>query len=115
MRYINLVFFILLVQMSYGQILIKGIDINQVDDGTYIQVHAEYPVGARLRVYVDYGQEINGKRENMSIEEGSGFKEFKSPVDALNFFTKNGWELAETSITLSEARIYTYILRRKRQ
>lgn len=115
MKYVNLVLFISLAQVSYGQIFVNGTDLNKVEEGTYIQVHAEYPVGARLRVYIDYGQDTDGKRDKMSVEEGSKLKEFNSPVEALNLFTKNGWELVDTNVTLSQARIYTYLLRRKKQ
>lgn len=116
MKLITFLILILISQTCYGQIFVDATDINKLESGTHILVEAGYYTGAKLRVSVDYGQEIEGRNiKQVTVDEGSGKKVFKTPADALNFFLRNGWELVDFSVTQAESRIYTYILKKGKQ
>lgn len=113
MNYLLLFSIILLSQPSVGQIFVNRTDINKLEVGTHIQVEAGYYVTPKLKVSVDYGQELSGQNHSkVTLDGGFGEKEFNSPVEVLNFFLTNGWELVDFSFVLSEARVYTYVLKR---
>jgi len=105
------------MQISYGQIVVNGTDINKLESGTHIQVHA-WEFNSKVTVTVDYGQEREFDGRNISIamvDDGSQKKVFKSPVNALNFFLTNGWELVDFAVTVSENQVdYTYIFKRQK-
>jgi len=114
MKYFILFSFVCLSNICFGQILIAGTDINKLEPGTHIQVEAAYYTGAKLRVSVDYGQELDGRSvKQVTVDEGDGKKEFNSPTHALNFFLTNGWELVDTNVVIAEARVYHFVLKRK--
>ncbi len=120
MKLIQLLFLILISQLTYGQIFVGGNDINKLEAGTHIQVEAQYfgaGLGSRLIVYVDYGQ--NFERGNSSVlvtnEQGDEKKVFNTPAETLNFFLKNGWELVDFDAVIQERRLYTYLLKRAKQ
>ena len=116
MKLTSLFILILIGQACYGQIFINNTDINKLESGTHILVEAGYYSGAKLKVSVDYGQQIEGRNlKQVTVDEGSEKKVFKSPADALNFFLINGWELVDFSITQSDSRTYTYVLKRRKQ
>lgn len=120
MKVIQLLLLILVSQVGYGQIFVNGHDINKLEPGTHIQVEAQYlglGLGSRLAVYVDHGQAFE-RETNYAIvtnEQGNEKKVFNTPVEALNYFLKNGWELVDFDTTISERRLYTYLLKRAKQ
>ena len=78
-------------------------------------------------VFVDYGQKVQwlGKAQTIrddskgSFINGTGMnKDFKSMVDALNFFNSRGWEYVNqyvvTSTSASAPNVYHILLKRKR-
>lgn len=119
MKLIQLLLLISISQVSFGQIFVGGNDINKLEAGTHIQVEAQYlgaGLGSRLMILVDYGQNFErGISYNVTNEQGNEKKEFKTPVEALNFFLKNGWELVDFDTVIQERRLYTYLLKRAKQ
>lgn len=120
MKLIRLLILISISHAGYGQVFVNGKDLSTLESGTHIQVEAQYlglGLGSRLAVYVDYGQTFE-KATNYSIvtnEQGNERKVFNTPVEVLNFFLKNGWELVDFDTTISERRLYTYLLKRAKQ
>lgn len=118
MKYPMLFILVLTLQISYGQIMVNGTDINKLESGTHIQVHAS-EFNSKVTVTVDYGQEreFDGRKISKAmVDDGSQKKVFKSPVNALNFFVTNGWELVNFAVTVSESQLnYTYLLKRQKQ
>jgi hypothetical protein len=109
---------VLTMRISYGQIVVNGTDINKLESGTHIQVHAQ-EFNSKVTVTVDYGQEreFDGRKISKAmVDDGAEKKVFKSPVNALNFFLTNGWELVDFAVTVNELQVdYTYLLKRQKQ
>ena len=120
MKLIQLLLLILVSQVSYAQIFVNGHNINNLETGTHIQVEAQYQglgLGSRLVVYVDHGQKFERGTNYALItnEQGTEKKVFDTPAEMLNFFLNNGWELVDFETTISERRLYTYLLKRVKQ
>jgi hypothetical protein len=119
MKLVQILLLILISHVTYGQIYIGGKDINKLEAGTLIQVEAQY-LGAglmsRLMILVDYGQKYEkGTSYSVTNEQGNEKTEFNTPVETLNFFLKNGWELVDFDAVIQERRLYTYLLKRAKQ
>jgi hypothetical protein len=102
-----------------GQITIDGKDISSDSTLTYIEI-----VGAdiglfkkKLVVVVDYGQKFSiwdGKDSAVKGPDGKNYI-FNTMVDALNFFSRNGWTY-ENSYAISvpnSGNVYRFLLKRK--
>jgi hypothetical protein len=114
MKHFFLFAFVCLGHVCFGQILIDGTDINKLEPGTHIMVEVTSQIGAKLRVFIDYGQALEGRGiKQLTIDEGDGKKEFNSPTHALNFILNNGWELVDTNVEISDARVYHFVFKRK--
>ena len=101
------------------QITIDGKDISSDSTLTYIEI-----VGAdiglfkkKLVVVVDYGQKFSiwdGKDSAVKGPDGKNYI-FNTMVDALNFFSRNGWTY-ENSYAISvpnSGNVYRFLLKRK--
>lgn len=102
-----------------SQITIDGKDISSDSTLTYIEI-----VGAdiglfkkKLVVVVDYGQKFSiwdGKDSAVKGSDGKNYI-FNTMVDALNFFSRNGW-IYENSYAISvpnSGNVYHFLLKRK--
>lgn len=120
MKWIGIIVLSSISQTIFGQILVNGVDINRLENVTYIQIETAYIVAkSKPRVLVDYGQSLAGLSfKERSVDEGENKKEFNSSVDALNFFLNNGWDFVQIFITRGQAdastNVTTYLLKRKK-
>ena len=102
-----------------SQVLIDGKDINADSTLTYIEI-----VGAdiglfkkKLVVVVDYGQKFSiWDAKDSAVKDSAGKNYiFNTMVDALNFFSRNGW-IYENSYAISvpnSGNVYHFLLKRK--
>ena len=96
-----------------GQVYVDGIALDTVET-PFIQVigHNGGDLN-RTSILVDYGQRPVGfafTRQRITGPDRQPIS-FKSTVDALNFFVKQGWELAFFDV--GDANVYVYMLKRK--
>ena len=85
------------INLSLKAQLVNGVAIKDFN-AEYLQI-TERPVvfrGVKITVLVDYGQptKLDGNVEKL-LRDSTGKKmEFNSLIDALNFMSENGYELA---------------------
>lgn len=65
-------------------------------------------------IEIDFGQQKRWFKNTTSLVDSLGNKiEFNSPIDALNFMNKNGWEFVDAyAITISNQNVYHYLMRK---
>ena len=110
---ISLLYWLLNAATGFGQVYVDGVAIDTVAT-PFIQI-----IGSnggdlnRTSIIVDHGQRPVGLAFTRQRITGPDRKPitFKSTVDALNFFVKQGWELA--FFDAGDANVYIYMLRRK--
>ena len=118
--------FVMLMLVSFtlsAQVIIDGVDINQMDDVEYCQIVGQGKfLSAKIKIIVDYGQKrtLLGEK-NFAIRGKDGKKiQFFSMIQALNFMYANGWEYVDSHIVTVKSglkgsqNVYHYILRRAR-
>ncbi|MFN8305105.1 MAG: hypothetical protein U0U46_21660 [Saprospiraceae bacterium] len=97
---------------------------GQSDSLVWRYADLTYPVGgfnSKSKVVVDYGENVQRWLKRPEMIEGPDGKEikFKSPIDALNFMSLNGWELVQSYMTEESAglggnlKYIHFIMRRK--
>lgn len=118
-KIINLIALCVLPLLAKSQITVDGKDITSDSTLTYIEI-----VGAdiglfkkKLVVGVDFGQKLSIWDGKDSAVKGADGKNviFNSMVDALNFFSRNGW-IYENSYAISvpnAGSVYHFLLKRK--
>ena len=82
--------------IASAQIFVEGIKIEPSNTGQYIEIDPLFREDGRCTFQVDYGQS-NPKEDFVTDAEGRRF-DFRSLVDGLNFFYKDGWEVAQVSV-----------------
>ncbi|MDX1651312.1 MAG: hypothetical protein R3277_02395 [Brumimicrobium sp.] len=97
---------------------VRDIHIKEID-AKYIQIRKfpEFRTN-KISIWVDFGQENNNKlfdRVDNGIKDENGNDVlFNSMIDALNFFSKYGFEFIEMyPLTNNDETIYYYILKRR--
>ena len=109
-------------------IVVADVDIMKLEGVEYIELVGQQKLlSFDVVVFVDYGQKVQwlGKAQTIrddskgSFINGTGMnKDFKSMVDALNFFNSRGWEYVNqyvvTSTSASAPNVYHILLKRKR-
>jgi hypothetical protein len=91
----------------------------------YLTVRVQYGkdfYGFKYEVYVDIGNSgahslsghITNGDKSVTITDDNGVYEFKSDMDLVNYFAKNGWEIIHTGeIEILDQHYYTYIMERR--
>jgi len=91
----------------------------------YLTIRVQYGktmAGYKYEIFVDIGvagsHSLSGKITNeedvVTITDDSGKYEFKSDIDVLNYFAKNGWVVIQTGeIEILDQHYYTYLMERK--
>ena len=91
----------------------------------YLTIRVQYGktiAGYRYEVFVDIGtagsHSLSGKvtntEEYVIITDDNGKYEFKSDIDLLNYFAKNGWVVIQTGeVDILDQHYYTYLMERK--
>lgn len=112
-------------QLTLFLLLISSIYcVGQTDSLVWRYADLTYPLGgftSKSKVVIDYGENAQNWLKRPEMIEGADGKEikFKSPVDALNFMSFNGWELVQSYMTEETAglgvtlRYIHFIMRRK--
>lgn len=120
MRKINVLAFCLALLMGsnlYSQTVndvpIKDIDVN------YIQIVGTSKLFSnKVTVEIDFGQENKfWTAKDTQIKDKDGkLLVFNSMIDALNFFSKNGYEFIDAyAITIGKQNVYHYMLKKKKE
>lgn len=95
---------------------VRDIPLKDID-AKYIQI-VGFPrmLTNKIGVFVDFGQEnqVLGKNNNMLRDENDEIFLFNSMIDALNFFSRNGFEFEQVyEKTRRDEIVYFYILKKK--
>lgn len=109
---------------SEYSIFVADVDIMKLEGVEYIElVGAQKLLSFEVNVFVDYGQQFQlfGKAQTIrddskgTFANGTGMnKDFKSMVDALNFFNSRGWEYVnQYVVTSTNSNVYHILLKRK--
>lgn len=101
-----------------AQVYVDGENINQKD----IQYCQLFATRATLLTkgyfWIDYGQpgrSNNWRKTEIAGKDGNPVT-FNSPMDALNFMVRNGWELVSTAVSADKdgsTTVFTYLLRKR--
>lgn len=106
----------LLLTASANAQTINGVPLKDLDT-EYVQITGEpRMLSDKINLVVDYGQERKRlfSKPMMLMENGNKEMEFNSMIDALNFMTRNGYELVE-SFGVTKEFPYSQHLMRKRK
>ena len=110
-------FFMLTASMSFGQVKVEGVNINELDisycrlSGINKGVFTE-----KIVITVDYGQKFKWWKTQRIIGPNGKDIVFRSMVGALNFMEKNGWTYVNNyAITDGKGgSVYHYLLKKKK-
>lgn len=81
--------------VGWGQIIVNGINLNEQKDVGYIELYMPDPAGTMMREVRVFYSEDKTANQNCTLKNEKGEKlTFFSTVSALNYFYKNGWEMA---------------------
>ena len=91
-----------LLLLFYGNFSLKAQTVNGVAfknfNVEYIQISGRFSVfnGPKINMLINYGQPIKalGNAETLLLDSSGKKMEFNSMIDALNFMSDNGYELA---------------------
>jgi hypothetical protein len=100
---------------SFAQIYVNGKDVDQDSTGYYMEVVPRFFLSSNQYSFlVDYGQRACMNPFNqercMVTDRDNNVLRFKSVIDGLNFFYKNGWEV--WLFTTADEDSNQYLLRR---
>ncbi|MBF9238650.1 hypothetical protein I2I05_14695 [Hymenobacter sp. BT683] len=80
----------------------------------YCQVTARPKLNGRYVIAIDYGQRQKLISENLFRDATGKSVEFNSAMDALNWLSAQGWELASTFVLVEDnSSVAYYVLRRR--
>ncbi len=106
----------------FSQVIIDGVDINQLPDVEYCQLLGVGKfLSAKMNISIDYGQKRKflGKK-NFFVTDKDGKKViFFSMIEGLNYMNNNGWEYVNSYVVTVDGsfggkqNVYHYLLRRK--
>jgi hypothetical protein len=105
-------------------IVVADVDIMKLEGVEYIELVGQQKLlSFEVNVFVDYGQQVQlfGKAQTIrddskgTFANGTGMnKDFKSMIDALNFFNSRGWEYVnQYVVTSANSNVYHILLKRK--
>lgn len=103
-----------------AQVFVNGVNINELDI-TYCQMIGKNRDGGLsvTRVWIDYGQPsfaTNIFKQQAIVGSDGRPNKFNTVIDALNFVTRNGWELVSWQVTSDkegEAGEFVYLLKKR--
>lgn len=112
-------FFGLFIALSInlsGQVIVDGININEVEDIRVCQVLAIGKfLSEKVTILISYGQPIRygGEGSAVTYPDGS-VKTFNSVMHAINYMEKNGWEFIDALVIGTDnQRVYHYYFRKR--
>jgi hypothetical protein len=98
---------------------------SKTEQVEYLTVRVQFGkdfYGYKYEVFVDIGtsgaHSLSGKlinnEESVTITDDNGQYEFKSDMDLVNYFAKQGWEIIHTGeIKVLDQHYYTYLMERR--
>lgn len=98
-----------------GQVYVDGVAIDTVNIPFIQLIGSNGGDFNRTNIIIDYGQRAVStafSRQRIAGPDKQPMN-FKSTVDALNFVTKQGWELV--AFDSSASNVYIYVLQRKKR
>jgi len=100
-----------LFSQTVNDVLIKDIDVE------YIQiVGTSQWLGNKVTIEIDFGQldQLFNSNDTQVKDENGVLMQFNSMIDALNFFSKNGYDYVNSyAFTVSSEKVYHYLLKKK--
>lgn len=100
-----------LKSQTVNDIPIKDIDVEYI-----LIVGNTNILNNKVTVFIDFGQENKSfsYNDNRIKDENGQVMKFNSMIDALNFFSKNGYEFINAyAVTMQNANVYHYLLKKK--
>lgn len=98
---------------------VNGILIKDIDSDYMQIVGTAKFMSTKLSILLDFGQNtklFSGGKETIVKDENGKNMEFNSMVDALNFFSKHGYEFASAYVvTVGNQNVYHYLLKKKKE
>ena len=84
-------------------------------DAEYMQiVGIQNLMSTKVTVEVDFGEMLSGKDLKVKDAAGKTIK-FNSMIDALNFFSKNGYDFVEAyGFTDGDVKTYLYLMKKRK-
>lgn len=97
---------------SVNDVPLKDIDTD------YMQIVGTSKfLSSKLTIEIDFGQKTSfftKSKETVLKDQDGNIVEFNSMIDALNFFSSNGFEFVQAYvITVQNQNVYHYLLRKK--
>jgi len=116
MKYLLIGAFLLFLNSSYSQVIVEGVNINELEDVVYCQVIATGKLFTKkVKINIDYGQESKffGK-QNSSVKDAEGKDiKFNSVFAAVNYLGTNGWKFVHAyPVTIGNVNVYHYTFER---
>jgi len=102
---------------SLAQVYVNGVAIDTVNTPFCQLICSNPTIFTKAIVSIDYGQRYVDTGLNRQKIAGADQKSitFNSPIDALNFMSKQGWELVSFKTTGDGATTsFIYLLKRKK-
>lgn len=99
-----------------GQVIVEGININEVEDIRICELLATGKLFSRkVVITIDYGQNIIfGAKGSRIMNEDGKMRTFNSVMHAINFMEANGWEYIDAlAITIGKTHVYHYYFRKR--
>lgn len=111
--------FSLLASFAQAQVIVDGVDINQLKEGTICSIEISEPAPLNpLTLRLDYGQKSRWADRKMAIEDpGTGKAiRFNSSMEVVNFMIDQGWEYLQAVYQSPKtAYEYRFFFRKKTQ
>lgn len=103
---------------AFSQVVVEGININEIKYVKMIQVVASQRfLSTKFNILIDYGQPTElWQTSNVRDEETGKQRKFNSIMDAVNYMENNGWQYVDALVVSdSSSVIYRYNFRRKEE
>ena len=98
---------------TVNDVLIKDIDVQ------YIQiVGTSQLLSNKVTIEIDFGQlnKVFSSKDTQVKDENGKLIKFNSMIDALNFFSKNGYKFVNAyAITIGSQNVYHYMMERNKE
>lgn len=96
---------------------VNGVPIKDIDVDYMQIVGTSKLMSNKVTIEIDFGQ-VNKywSREDTQVKDSNGkLVVFNSMIDALNFFSKNGYEFIDANaITIGNQNVYHFMLKKKK-
>jgi hypothetical protein len=108
------------IQLS-AQVIIDGVNINELEDVHIVQLLAKGSLFSnKVSIVVDYGQfkKWNDAKGSKFLDKDGKKKKFNTVIEAINFMENNGWEYKDALVITVDSfsgkqNVYHYYFRKK--